>query len=220
MSRRTRRIVLAAAALGLLVSGLLIYGGDPVKPGAELAPASTAAATPGAPALVEGAAAGSSKPGARPAERLHTYKKGARTAVPKLTAAALPPAFDAGATRHPRKLDRSGDGPRDRRPGPRRPDSDAMKKALFQRLDQALDAAQTCLDAWSEQDGSIDQGVMLAFSLDDRGLQHVWIMDREGVPSGPLACIANSVYPIDWSGITREPLEVTVPIKYQPRDAG
>jgi hypothetical protein len=219
MSRRRQRIVLALAALGLLLSALLIYGGDPTPPVAGSGSAATAAAP--APASVEPAVAvKSSRPGAGGAERLHTFKKGARTPVPKLTAAAFPPAFDAGATRHPRRLDRGGDGPRDKRPGPRRPDSDALKKALFQRLDQALDAAQTCLDAWSEQDDSLETGVMLAFSLDDRGLQQVWIMDREGVPAGPLACIANSVYPIDWSGVTNEPLEVTVPIKYEPRDAG
>lgn len=218
MSRRRQRIVLALAALGLLLSALLIYGGDPSPPVAGSGSAATAAAPP--PASVEPAvAAKSSRPGAGGAERLHTFKKGARTPVPRLVVAPLP-AFDAGATRHPRRLDRGGDGPKDKRPGPRRPDSDALKKALFQRLDQALDAAQTCLDAWSEQDDSLDAGVMLAFGLDDRGLQQVWIMDREGVPAGPLACIANSVYPIDWSGVTNEPLEVTVPIKYQPRDAG
>jgi hypothetical protein len=218
MSTRARRIVLGVAALGLLLSALLIYGGDDSTPVARSGSSQTAAAPP--PAPVEPAMASKSpRPGAGGAARLHTFKKGARTPVPRLAVAALP-AFDAGATRHPRRLDRGGDGPTDKRPGPRRPDADALKKALFQRLDQALEAAQTCLDAWSEQDDSLDAGVMLAFGLDDRGLQQVWIKDREGVPAGPLACIANSVYPIDWAGLTREPLEVTVPIKYEPRDAG
>jgi hypothetical protein len=223
MSRRRQRIVLLLAALGLLVSALLIYGGgDPQttaggEPAAGAVPA-PAARAPSSEAQATGAAAGPDQK----VDRLHTFKRGARTAVPKLAAAvASPPAFDAGATRHPRRLDRgSGDGPVDKRPGPPRKDAEALKKALFQRLDKALDAAQACLDSWSEQDDSLDAGVMLAFSLDDRGLQQVWIQDRQGVPAGPLACIANAVYPIDWGGLTTEPVEVTVPVKYEPRDAG
>jgi hypothetical protein len=218
VNKRTRQIVFAVAALGLLVSALLIYGGDTQQPARQAAVDDTAASAPPARAA-GGAASASAKPGGS-ADRLHTFKRGARTAVPKLATAIALPAFDAGASRHPRRLDRGGDGPRDRRPGPRRPDAEALKKALFQRIDQALEGAQSCLDAWSEQDDSLDSGVMLAFGLDDRGLQQVWIVDREGVPAGSLACIANSVYPIDWGGLTTEPIEVTVPIKYEPRDAG
>jgi hypothetical protein len=218
MNKRTRQIVFVMAALGLLVSALLIYGGDPQLPARHAVVDGIAASAPPVRAA-GGTASASAKPGGS-ADRLHTFKRGARTAVPKLTTAIALPAFDAGASRHPRRLDRGGNGPRDRRPGPRRPDSDALKKALFQRLDRALEGAQACLDAWSQQDDSLDSGVMLAFSLDDRGLQQVWIVDREGVPAGPLACIANSVYPIDWGGLTTEPLEVTVPVKYEPRDAG
>ena len=48
----------------------------------------------------------------------------------------------------------------------------------------------------------------------------MWIKDRSQVPSGPLACIANAVYPIDWGGLTEAPLEVTVRVRYEPGDAG
>jgi hypothetical protein len=219
MNKRTRQIVLVMAALGLLLSALLMYGGDPRQPARPAAVDDIAASAPPVRAA-GGAAIASAKSGAGGADRLHTFKRGARTAVPKLATAIPLPAFDAGASRHPRRLDRAGDGPTDKRPGPRRPNSEALKKALFQRIDQALEGAQTCLDAWSEQDESLDSGVMLAFGLDDRGLQQVWIMDRQGVPAGPLACIANSVYPLDWGGLTTEPIEVTVPVKYEPRDAG
>jgi hypothetical protein len=217
MSKRSRQLVLVLAALGLLLSGLLIYGEDPRTPVAERGRESAVAV---APSEGTGAARPAGEKVGGGSDRLHTFKRGARTAVPKLTVAVPPPAFDGGATRHPRRLDRGGDGPTDKRPGAPRADAAALKKALFQRLDQAMEAAQTCLDAWAEQDDSLDSGVVLAFGLDARGLQQVWIKDREGVPAGPLACIANSVYPIDWSGLTTEPVEVTVPIKYEARDSG
>jgi hypothetical protein len=47
-----------------------------------------------------------------------------------------------------------------------------------------------------------------------------WIVDRDEAPSGPLACLSNAVYPIDWSGLTTQKMRLTVKIRYAPADAG
>ena len=215
---RGRLVLAAGLALGLI--WWLIPGRDPAptRDGASTGPQGTPALRRAEETPAARAPAG--EPGAT---RISSFKRGARTRVPKLAATpSLPPAFDAGLAHHPRQLDRGGDGPIDKRPPEQRGrgSSDRLRQELRQRLDTALDGAQACLESWAEQDDSLASGVMLAFTLDARGLQDVWIMDREGVPGGPLACIANSVYPIDWSGLAEAPMKVTVPVKYQARDSG
>ena len=120
---------------------------------------------------------------------------------------------------HPRRLEQGGGGLKDRRSEPRARSAELIA-ALNEQVERARDGAEKCLDEWPAEEPLLATGVMLGFTLDRRGLDEVWIEGRSEVPSGPLACISNAVYPIDWSGLTDEPLTVTTWIKYQAPDSG
>jgi hypothetical protein len=85
-----------------------------------------------------------------------------------------------------------------------------MKIHEIQTRFRELDAAvERCLSRFAEEDPALAAGVMLAFTLDADGLQEVWIVDHEDVSDGPLTCLSHAVYEIDWSGLTRDPVQAT-----------
>jgi hypothetical protein len=90
---------------------------------------------------------------------------------------------------------------------------------LHKRMGEVRASASRCLDGWAQEDPSLAQGIVLAISMDGQGLKDVWIKDRAEAPSGPLACLSNAVYPIDWGGLTKEDLLLTVKVGYAPPDA-
>jgi hypothetical protein len=148
-----------------------------------------------------------------PADAGGTQRR-ARVAVPRFNVPA-PEAAPAGVTgpAHPRRLATSDGGLKDRRPAGHR-SSPRLRAELDQRLEQANKAVEACLDEWPKEDPSLRAGVMLVFTLDERGLDEVWIEDATTVPSAPLECISNSLYPIDWSGLTVDPLTVSWRLRY------
>jgi hypothetical protein len=36
------------------------------------------------------------------------------------------------------------------------------------------------------------------------------------IPDGPLRCLSNAVYELDWSNIADQPMMITVPQRYAP----
>jgi hypothetical protein len=140
-----------------------------------------------------------------------------RTMVPRLTALpSLETGPDAQRAAPPRLQTGSGDLT-DKRPHPTG-DPKLLMAKLKERIKVADENAQRCLEAWAERDPALEKGVMLAFTIDAQGLQEVWIEDHPEVPSGALACLSNAVYPLDWGGLTTEPLMVTRKLRYA-RDA-
>lgn len=148
-------------------------------------------------------------------ERRRGFELGRRLFLPR------PPGMEAlvaPPSHHPKALAPAGGGIEDRRENPG-PDSAQLMAELHKRMGEVRASAAHCLDGWAQADPSLDAGVVLAISVDDRGLKDVWIMDRDEAPSGPLACLSNAVYPVDWSGLTKAPMRLTVKIGYA-RDAG
>jgi hypothetical protein len=141
-----------------------------------------------------------------------------RTMVPRLV--TPPAAVDAGAAepRHPPRLERGSGNLTDKRSNPTG-NPKLLRAQLQERIKLADENAQKCLEDWGERDPALEKGVMLAFTLDAQGLQEVWIEDHPEVPQGALACLSNALYPLDWSGLTTEPLQVTRKLRYA-RDAG
>jgi hypothetical protein len=125
----------------------------------------------------------------------------------------------APVTHHPRTLLPGRDGLVDKRPDGGA-DWPMLKAELEKRMTEVRTSTAHCLDGWAKEDPSLAAGVMLALSVDEQGLDQVWIMDRDEAPSGPLACLSNAVYPIDWSGLTKQKMRLTVKIRYAPADAG
>jgi len=157
----------------------------------------------------------------RAVARLRTYLRGARTFVPpgELRGPPAPPEpAPVVTTHHPRRLEHGASKLTDRRPG-KPADGDRLGRELSKRIATAEEGAERCLDRWAELDDSLQSGVVLAFTLDAQGLQEVWIQDRSDVPSGPLKCIADAVYPVDWGGLTDAPVKVTIKIRYESGDA-
>jgi hypothetical protein len=147
-----------------------------------------------------------------------------RTVVPRFVfddrrAPSIDRADEGRSAGHPRRLAQPGDGLEDKRRGPRL-GSDEMKEALESRLADAHKAAERCMDQWTEAEDALVSGVMLGFTVDAAGLDDVWLDGKSTIPPGPLACIAGSVYPIDWSGITSESITVTVKLRYEADDSG
>jgi hypothetical protein len=143
-------------------------------------------------------------------ERRRGFELGRRLLLPRPPGSEAPP---APAPRHPKALAPGYGTFVDRRPNPG-PDSARVTDELHSRMAEVRAAAARCLDGWAQADPSLEGGVMLAFSIDDRGLKEVWIMDHDEAPSGPLACLSNAVYPVDWSGLTKDPMRVTVRVGY------
>jgi hypothetical protein len=40
-------------------------------------------------------------------------------------------------------------------------------------------------------------------------LQEVWIEDHPQIAEGPLSCLSRAVYGVGWSGLTRDPIQVS-----------
>jgi hypothetical protein len=157
----------------------------------------------------------------RPAlNRQQAFELGKRLLLPRPSATSGAGAADAAPpTHHPRTLMPGGNGLVDRRPDGGA-DWPMLKTELEKRMTEVRTSAAHCLDGWAKEDPSLTDGVMLAIGVDEQGLDQVWIVDRDEAPSGPLACLSNAVYPIDWSGLTTQKMRLTVKIRYAPADAG
>jgi hypothetical protein len=156
--------------------------------------------------------------GRRALDRRQAFELGQRIFLPRPPASSGA-APSAPATHHPRALLPGGGGLVDRRQdaGAEWPNLEAQ---LEKRIGEVRASTARCLDGWEKEDPSLDAGVVLAISVDEQGLREVWIKDRAEAPSGALSCLSNAVYPIDWSGLTKEAMLLTVKIRYAPLDGG
>jgi hypothetical protein len=150
--------------------------------------------------------------------RQQAFELGRRVFLPRPSATSGV-GDSALVTHHPRTLMPGGDGLVDKRPDGGA-DWPMLKPELERRMTEVRTSAAHCLDGWAKEDPSLAAGVMLALAVDEQGLQDVWIMDRDEAPSGPLACLSNAVYPIDWSGLTKQKMRLTVRVRYAPADGG
>lgn len=234
MSRNTRRlrvglaILMAIMALGVVTSQLRRSGsratneldrGDELARGHGPLAGHDGGSMPAAGAALSrghgGERPGSAQPATRPDPA--AYRKGARTLVPRPT----PPSPSEGESTDERPRARlSAVGTlRDRREDPSG-DSEALVAAVHGGLELVREDIETCLAAWSAVDSSIQGQVMLAFRIDENGLQDVWIEDYADVPMGPLSCFGSAVYEVDWSGISESPIEITHGFGYGPDQNG
>jgi hypothetical protein len=219
MTRGPAKLAAALLLLALLLAGafLLIQARTVRRSGgeADTGPATVRHAELKEPALARGERnqrEGSAKGG--------SHRPGARTLIPRFVVAGAAAAPDAAARFVPAKLHPGSGAMADKRTNPG-PGAAELKAQIMKRLDQAREAAERCMERWAVVDPSLEKGVMLAFSLDADGLQEVWIEDRADIPSGPLQCLSEGVYQMDWSGLTQEPLKVSDKIRYEAvRDAG
>ena len=155
----------------------------------------------------------------RPAlNRQQAFELGKRLFLPRPSATSGA-GDEVPVTYHPRTLMPGNNGLVDKRPDGGA-DWPLLKTELEKRMTEVRTSTAHCLDGWAKEDPSLAAGVMLALSVDEQGLDSVWIMDRDEAPSGPLACLSNAVYPIDWSGLTKQKMRLTVKIRYAPADAG
>jgi hypothetical protein len=191
------RVLLGAGLVMLVVGALLLLRRGPTDPGEATVIDRQAG---------QNATAAAGERDIRP--RTSRPRKGARTLVPRLLAVARTDGGAPGPPAAPAKLERGGDLPRDRRPdGARNAPVNVVQ--IRERFREVDDAVERCLSRFAAEDPALAQGVMLAFTLDADGLQDVWIVDHEDVSAGPLTCLSEAVYGVDWSGLTRDPLQVT-----------
>ena len=202
-------------AVGLMLAALLLWGpggksppGPPARPSASIAPLDETR-NQGAPEAKD-----RSLGPALPAEH-HTI------GIPKLRVASK----DADPTEDrappPRLLPARGEGMKDRRPGAPRADFAALQAAVKTRMTEARGHIQRCLDTWPGDHPDLGRKVILVVGVDARGLQDVWLKADDGtipakaprleVSSGPLRCLTEGIYPVDWSDVTTEPGILTVP---------
>jgi RNA polymerase sigma-70 factor (ECF subfamily) len=166
------------------------------------------------PAAEAAAADARARPG-RPGEKprpFGNYQRGARTSVPRFTpppvANAVAPVPSSGS---PPKLRPPGPGPLRNRLGAEAPPNiDEVQARVRDKLDTVHAKAARCLAGWFAPDPALQKGVMLGIELDAVGLQRVWIDDLVDIPTGPLTCLSNAVYELDWGGIVAKPVTVTV----------
>jgi len=203
---------LVIAALVLTVSTRTGTGAS--EPGAAPTPSAGAPAAGSASPL---AAPGTAAPGPSmpPAGAPRAIPRvGARTILPR----PPPRAAAAGDAAVPRAV--PTEGLRDRRGKPPSEQSKELMEHVKAGLDLVEEDVEACIKAWTDADPSIQGKVLLGFQIGEDGLGKVWIQDYEDVPRGPLTCFASAVYDVDWSGMTDEGVEITVPFEYGGPDAG
>jgi hypothetical protein len=208
---RLRWIALLAGAVALALLWIVLHRA-PSRRAAESSESVVADPAVGEVAAGEALGRAAPDPPGRP-DRRRAFELGARVRIPPPVSAGE--AHAPPRTHHPRALAPGGGGFVDRREDA---GADNLMSEIPKRMAEVREAASHCLDGWVEEDPSLAAGVMLDIRLDEQGLKEVSIMDRAEAPSGPLACLTNAVYPIDWGGLTKAPLRVTVKVGYA-RDA-
>jgi hypothetical protein len=211
---RSRRVVVLAGVLALVVLWIVTR-----RQASKLVAEPTAIAEPQSVFGESEAPAPARRPRAEPPARSdvrHAFELGASIRIPPPSAAGEAPVPNSVPTHHPRAL-----APGSGRFVDRREDagSDDLMSEIPKRTAEVRAAASRCLDGWAEEDPSIAAGIMLVIKIDEQGLQEVSIKDRAEAPRGALACLTNAVYPVDWGGLTKKLLMVTVKVGYA-RDAG
>jgi RNA polymerase sigma factor (sigma-70 family) len=169
-----------------------------------------------APATTDGVAAvpGNAVAGHPPPRSLGKYRRGARTMIPRFVTAPSPGAAPPRFNTPPARLEPVGSSlPRNRLPETP-PNFKEMQVQVHARLEEFHARADRCLQGWSAPDPALAKGVMLAIELDPDGLQSVGIEDMVDVPSGPLSCLSDAVYGLDWSGIVDRPMKLTTKERY------
>lgn len=100
-------------------------------------------------------------------------------------------------------------GPVDKRGGPATPNAKRQMEIIgyaFQTLEEDV---EDCLKQWDGAAPGQAQEVMIAFEIDEAGLQRSWLEHEGEVPFGPRSCLANAVYGLDWSKIVDHPAKLT-----------
>jgi RNA polymerase sigma factor (sigma-70 family) len=195
-------VLTGGSALFLVAGGLsLRHAGDPASP----APATAGA---GAGRATQRAVREPPTPGARPGGS----PPRARVLLPRFTPPPRPessPPPDAAAPR-------SGA----QRPGTPAFDKAAMLLVLKERMREAGEQVKACLKRWVTPDPALASGVQLWITVDEMGLQDVWLEGRSDVPSGSLGCLSEAVYRTDWSGVTTVPVKTSFKVRFERTDGG
>jgi len=164
------------------------------------------------PAELTQARARPPQPAGKPLGR---YRPGAITKVPRFVAApAAGPDGGLVPASPPPRLESRGTGELKNRLPQTPPNFEEMQAKVKALLGKMQERADKCLTGWSAPDPALKEGVMLAIELDKAGLQAVSIKDMVEIPDGPLRCLSNAAYELDWGGITESPVMLTVPQKY------
>ena len=129
------------------------------------------------------------------------------SATPSPRRVLVPPPAEPITPRAPR-LVRGGELV-DRRGGPHEPDAKEQREALGATMAAVEEDVEDCLRAWSKLDPEIHGQVSMAFQIDEKGLGKLWIQDHEQIPEGPMTCFASAIYSVDWSHISRKPIEIS-----------
>lgn len=110
-------------------------------------------------------------------------------------------------------------GPVDKRGGPVTPDAKRQMEMVSYAFESLEEDVEECLKQWDGAAPGQAQEVMIAFEIDQDGLQKSWLEHEGDVPFGPRTCLANAVYGLDWSKIVDQPAMLTQ--RYTlTRDAG
>jgi hypothetical protein len=182
--------MLALAALIVLVVGLVRRADPPVA-----GPPRTEPAIPST--MIEPAGPTKQNPVTPPAT----------SATPGPRRVLVPPPAEPITPRVPR-LARGGELV-DRREGPPEPDTQEQREALGATMAAVEEDVEDCLRDWSKLDPAIHGRVSMAFQIDEKGLGKLWIQDHEQIPEGPMTCFASAIYSVDWSHISRKPIEIS-----------
>jgi RNA polymerase sigma factor (sigma-70 family) len=107
------------------------------------------------------------------------------------------------------------------------PDGGGVQPAQVARVEDNLDLmrerANQCLAGWQRLDPALAKGIMLGVEFDADGLEDVFVDGESTIPDGPLRCLSNAVYELDWAGLTSPAMQhalVTLPLSYESADAG
>jgi hypothetical protein len=188
--KRVVASVLALTALVVLALHLVRRADPPVAPPAE--PAVPSTGEPVAP--VEPAVEDRVEP------RETSPMSGTRRVL-------VPPPTDPITPRAPR-LARGGELA-DRREGPRASDAEEQLEAMRATMAAVEEDVEECLRAWSQVAPEIQGQVTMVFQIDESGLGKLWIQEHDQIPAGPMTCFASAIYGVDWSHISREPIEIS-----------
>lgn len=76
-------------------------------------------------------------------------------------------------------------------------------------------ASSDCLQSWWMLDPAL-RSIELHLVIEPGELKEAWLADHERVPAGPLDCLAEQVYALDWGSVPDAPLEVGYTLDFDP----
>lgn len=81
--------------------------------------------------------------------------------------------------------------------------SEELRGAIQDAVAGVVSDVTQCISEWatSPEGSQLDGRVLMSFTLDEHGMDEIYVMDVEQVPEAPLTCFSETLYDADWPAV-------------------